>query len=58
MSKPRVFHSKTRTFDPWGLRYRASETTDWFPSWGEAYSHACTWARISHVLRENSTKES
>lgn len=52
MSKPRVFHSKTRTHTPWGLRYRASETTDWFPTWRDAVDRALVWARVSHVTRK------
>lgn len=52
MSIPRVFHSKTRVHEPWGLRYRASETTDWFPTWREAVDHALVWSRIRHVTVE------
>lgn len=57
MSKPRVFHSKTRTLTPWGLRYRSSETTDWFPTWGEALERALVWARVSHVAAQSIPKE-
>jgi hypothetical protein len=52
MSKPRVFHSKTRLTDPWGVRYRASETTDWFPNWTDAMRKALLWARVSNVASQ------
>jgi hypothetical protein len=48
MTIPRVFHSKTRTYDPWGVRYRSSETTDWFPNWEDAMRKALTWWRVSN----------
>lgn len=49
MSVPRVFHSKTRLTDPWGVRYRRSEPTDWFPEWEDAMRKAITWTHVSNT---------
>lgn len=57
MSIPRVFHSKTRINAPWGLRYRRTETTDWFEKWREAVDHALVWARVSHIAAQSIPRE-
>jgi hypothetical protein len=56
MTIPRVFHSKTRTYDPWGVRYRASETTDWFPNWEDAMRKALTWSQVSNASSQTVTE--